>query len=76
MGPETFRSGKGKLQGGQVPVPGHVALYQGDKQLLRRGTCRRHGPDQGDAQTGGLHRPAGPNGLPSERKYQAKGQGR
>ena len=34
LGPETFRSGKGKLQGGQVPVPGHGALYPRHKQLL------------------------------------------
>ena len=76
MGPETFRSGKGKLQGGQVPIPGHGALHRGNKLILRRGTCRSHGPDQGVAQTGGLHQPAGPDGLPSEREYRAKGQGR
>ena len=76
MGPETFRSGKEKLQGGQVPVPGHRVLHRGNKQLLRRGTCRHHGPDQGVSQTGGLHRPTGPDELPSEGKYRAKGQGR
>ena len=34
LDPETLRSGKGKLQGGQVPVPGHGALHRGHKQLL------------------------------------------
>ena len=59
LGPETFQSGKRKLQGSQIPVPGHGALYRGHKQLPGRGTRRRHGPDQGVAQTGGPHQPAG-----------------